>query len=125
MSMSTQVMNLSERGSALNNLASQHSAREVGSIGGVKKYPGGAAGGQPDLLPIDEDVDDEKCSPLKPKRRTSDDSPFKKHLAAARRDQDGNYEKPLTISSVDVDDDDIRVGGFGLELDKRESNEHG
>ena len=35
----------------------------------------------PNLLPIDEDVDDEKCSPIKPKKRTAEDSPFKKHLA--------------------------------------------
>ena len=32
-----------------------------------------------DTLERDEDVDDEKCSPLKPKARTSEDSPFKKH----------------------------------------------
>ena len=103
---------MSERG-GLANLSSQMSAREVGSLAaGNKKYQG-AASGRPDLLPIDEDVDDEKCSPIKPKRRTSEDSPFKKHLSG-KRNQDGNHEKPLTISSVEDDERDIAVGGFGL-----------
>lgn len=54
------------------------------------------AGGAPDLLPIDEDVDDEKCSPIKPKRRTDEDSPFKKHIAAAQmsiKKSQRKYEK--------------------------------
>ena len=76
--MSTQANNLlnqSERG--LLNL-SQVSARDIGAAG-PKRHGAGKDNG-PDLLPIDEDVDDEKCSPIKPKRRTSEDSPFKKHL---------------------------------------------
>ena len=32
------------------------------------------------LLPIDEDLNDEKCSPIKPRKRTKNDSPFKRAL---------------------------------------------
>ena len=64
------------------------------------------------MLPIDEDVDDEKCSPIKPKRRTpSAASPFKKLT------RDGNYEKANDDEVIDNVHDGIAVGGFGVELD--------
>ena len=72
-SMSTQacLLNQSERG--ILNLSSQVSARDNNMA--AKRYP---QVNEPDLLPIDEDLDDEKCSPVKPKKRTQEDSPFKK-----------------------------------------------
>ena len=77
------------------NLSSQTSARDTSNIG--KKFP---PGNGPDLLPIDEDIDEQQCSPVKPKKRTKEDSPFK-------RPQNGNHEN----SSGD-DYPDIAVGGF-------------
>ena len=70
------------------------------------------------MLPIDEDVDDEKCSPIKPKKRTSEDSPFKRKLAAIRRGdtaQNGNHESAPDGDSIEVrafanaDDDSISL----------------
>ena len=86
MSMSTQACNLL-------NMSQMSSARDtVTNIGGKRPLVNNDG---PDLLPIDEDVDDEKCSPIKPKKRTSEDSPFKKRLAAIRQglaSQNGNQE---------------------------------
>ena len=60
----------------------------------------------PDLLPIDEDIDDEQCSPIKPKKRMSEDSPFKNKQWLIEEDKQmidgGNHEK---------------IKGFGAELD--------
>ena len=63
--MSTQacILNQSERG--ILNLSSQVSSRDNNLA--AKRYP---VTTEPDLLPIDEDLDDEKCSPIKPKKRT-------------------------------------------------------
>ena len=66
-------------------------------------------------MPIDEDVDDEKCSPIKPKRRTDEDSPFKKHLAKqlsikkSEKKNDENQPDQLIIS----DDDEGGVRNTG------------
>ena len=119
--MSTQanILNQSERGGLL-NLSQVSSARDVTGLAGSKRagFPAPGGNGQ-DLLPIDEDVDDEKCSPIKPKKRTSEDSPFKR-FQSGEGDPNGNHEKPLTISSVlNSGNDDIAVGGFGLELDNK------
>lgn len=70
LSMSTQA-NLVNMSTASN----QATAREGAALA-TRKYQ--AEG--PDLLPIDEDIDDEKCSPVKPKKRTSEDSPFKRRI---------------------------------------------
>ena len=82
----------------------------------VKRMPQGSG---PDfLLPIDEDVDDEKCSPIKPKKRTAEDSPFKRNLinlVPQIHEEDLDRDMPLIISS----DEDIAVGGFGVDLDDR------
>lgn len=105
MSMSTQAnaLNLSERGNLLNQ--SVNSVREAANIGGAgKKYPPTNA---LDLLPIDEDVDEQQCSPIKPKKRTTEDSPFKRH-------QNGIVE-----NSSDSQINHIAVGGFGAELDRK------
>ena len=95
------------------------SARDVAALAGQSKrtgYPAPGGNGQ-DLLPIDEDVDEQQCSPIKPKRRTSEDSPFKR-FQSGEDVADGNHEKPLTISSViDSVNDNIAAGGFGFELD--------
>lgn len=79
-------------------------------------------------------MDDEKCSPIKPKRRTDEDSPFKKHLAKrinlhkshGKNSQEMKKGDELVIS--DEDDEasatnaaaKIAVGGFGIELDHNE-----
>ena len=47
-----------------------------------RAYAAAAANAIADLLPIDEDVDDEQCSPIKPKKRTQEDSPFKRNMLA-------------------------------------------
>ena len=62
------------------------SAATAGNLGGARRYQADG----PDLLPIDEDVDDEHCSPIKPKKRTSEDSPFKRRNFDSI--DDGNYE---------------------------------
>ena len=111
--MSTQAnpLNQSERGGLL-NLSQVSSARDVKRAG----YPA-QGGNDQDLLPIDEDVDEQHCSPIKPNKRTIQDSPFKR-FQSGEGVTDGNHEKPLTISSViNSGNDDIAVGGFGLELD--------
>lgn len=118
--MSTQanLLNLSERGGFLD--ISRTSARGDTSINlgnGGKKVP---QIGVPNLLPIDEDVDDEKCSPIKPKKRTDEDSPFKKHFAkqASMKSGKQSAEPVLLISSEEDAVVDIDVGGFGVELDR-------
>ena len=78
-SMSTQAnaLNLSERGTMLNQ--SLGSVRDVsGNVGGGKKHQQNN-GNALDLLPIDEDIDEQQCSPIKPKKRTKEDSPFKRN----------------------------------------------
>ena len=67
-----------------------------------KRYPQAVNG--PDLLPIDEDVDDEKCSPIKPvKRGKGEDSPFKRKLITSMHEEgervieNGNLEKAVSI----------------------------
>lgn len=69
----------------------------------------------PDLLPIDEDVDDEKCSPIKPKKRTKQDSPFKKIISGKKSHLIHGDDNILAISSDDQEE--MKKGGFGLELD--------
>ena len=111
MSMSTQaggLHNQSDRAAMLN--LSSASGRDL-SVVTNKRYPQVIGG--PDLIAIDEDVDEEKCSPIKPKKRTSEDSPFKKQ--ACKSSAKGN--KALVISD---DDCNIDVGGFGVELDNND-----
>ena len=79
LSTAANLLNQSERGT-LNLTSQQSSARGDSHLSMAnKRYPQGGNG--PDLLPIDEDVDDEKCSPIKPvKRGKGEDSPFKRKL---------------------------------------------
>lgn len=74
-------------------------------------------------------MDDEQCSPIKPKKRTSEDSPFKKrNFDSVEVSNNGNYEikndQPrIIISSQDESKCEISVGGFGVELDHRREND--
>lgn len=111
MSLSTQanLLNESNRGGTL-NLSNQNSARCADPSNLVSKRANA-----PDLLPIDEDVDDEKCSPIKPKKRTKQDSPFKKIISAKKSHLIDGEDNLLVISSDDHEEN--KRGGFGLELD--------
>lgn len=131
--MSTQAnfLNLSDRGGILDisrtshrenpiNLGGANAAASSNIAANAKKIA--QAGVVPNLLPIDEDVDDEKCSPIKPKKRTAEDSPFKKHFAKQASMRSGKQERDgepvLVISSEEDAVVDIAVGGFGIELDQ-------
>lgn len=89
MTNASHALNISSQSSARITAASATQSSDV--VAKPRCYQAAANNAVADLLPIDEDVDDEKCSPIKPKKRTQEDSPFKRNnlLAKASGGQPG------------------------------------